>query len=78
MSQEGEFDLFPYHPTCEGCRYGYLNQLGHMEPGGCLYEDGDEVLTGANAVPLRQRAVSLRQRSATPEIILPLEQDPEK
>jgi len=24
---------------CEGCRNDYLNQLGHMEPGGCLYEE---------------------------------------
>lgn len=26
-------------PTCDGCRYGYLNQQGHMTPGGCLYDD---------------------------------------
>ena len=25
--------------TCDGCRYGYLNQQGHMTPGGCLYDD---------------------------------------
>lgn len=24
--------------SCEGCRNDYLNQLGHMDPGGCLYE----------------------------------------
>ena len=38
--------------TCEGCRFGYANQLGHMDPGGCLYDgnntedddvDGDDV-----------------------------------
>jgi len=23
-------------PTCDGCRYGYLNQQGHMGYGGCL------------------------------------------
>ena len=26
-------------PTCDGCRYGYLNQKGHIGPGGCLEED---------------------------------------
>ena len=25
--------------TCWGCREGILNQLGHMDQGGCLYED---------------------------------------
>jgi hypothetical protein len=25
--------------SCDGCRYGYLNQQGHMSPGGCLYDD---------------------------------------
>jgi hypothetical protein len=25
--------------SCEGCRNDYLNQLGHMDPGGCLYEN---------------------------------------
>jgi len=23
--------------TCWGCREGILNQLGHIDPGGCLY-----------------------------------------
>jgi len=23
--------------TCWGCREGILNQLGHVDPGGCLY-----------------------------------------
>ena len=27
--------------ACEGCRMGHENQLGHMDPGGCLY-DGDD------------------------------------
>ena len=27
--------------TCEGCRFGYANQLGHMDPGGCLYDGND-------------------------------------
>jgi len=25
--------------TCWGCREGILNQLGHMDYGGCLYQD---------------------------------------
>lgn len=25
--------------TCWGCREGILNQLGHMDQGGCLYQD---------------------------------------
>lgn len=25
------------YSTCEGCRYGFSNQQGHMEVGGCLY-----------------------------------------
>lgn len=25
--------------NCEGCQNDYLNQLGHMNPGGCLYEE---------------------------------------
>jgi len=24
--------------TCSGCRDGILNQLGHMDEGGCLYD----------------------------------------
>ena len=33
--------------TCSGCKDGILNQLGHMEEGGCLYkkEDIDLFLT---------------------------------
>ena len=27
--------------TCEGCRFGYANQLGHMDLGGCLYDGND-------------------------------------
>jgi hypothetical protein len=30
---ENAFDKFS---KCEGCRYGYANQLGHMDEGGCL------------------------------------------
>ena len=25
--------------TCLGCRDGILNQLGHVDQGGCLYEE---------------------------------------
>ena len=28
---------------CRGCRDNILNQLGHMEPGGCLYNDTDDL-----------------------------------
>lgn len=28
--------------TCQGCRDGILNQLGHMDEGGCLYIDYEE------------------------------------
>lgn len=31
-------DLIMKH-TCLGCQYGALNQLAHMDPGGCLYVD---------------------------------------
>jgi hypothetical protein len=27
-----------YKTTCEACRVGEMNQEGHMEYGGCLYE----------------------------------------
>ena len=30
-------DAFDKYSKCEGCRYGYSNQMGHMEEGGCLY-----------------------------------------
>lgn len=30
--------------SCEGCRNGYLNQLGHMDPGGCLYENPESII----------------------------------
>jgi len=33
--------------TCWGCRNGILNQLGHVDPGGCLYFEpygDDEVI----------------------------------
>lgn len=33
--------------TCWGCRNGILNQLGHVDPGGCLYfepYEDDEVI----------------------------------
>lgn len=29
--------------SCEGCRNDYLNQLGHMNPGGCLYENPESI-----------------------------------
>lgn len=29
--------------SCEGCRNDYLNQLGHMDPGGCLYENPESI-----------------------------------
>ena len=28
--------------TCSGCRDGILNQLGHMDEGGCLYTEIEE------------------------------------
>lgn len=30
---------FQYLGTCYGCANDLGNQLAHMEPGGCLYED---------------------------------------
>lgn len=30
-------DAFDKFSKCEGCRYGYANQMGHMEEGGCLH-----------------------------------------
>ena len=33
----GEFQGAPQEVTCWGCREGILNQLGHMDYGGCLY-----------------------------------------
>ena len=30
-------EAFDKYSKCEGCRYGYANQLGHMEEGGCLH-----------------------------------------
>lgn len=35
--------IFPPHSTCYGCRNGILNQLGHMEKGGCLYVSSESV-----------------------------------
>ena len=28
--------------TCQGCRDGILNQLGHMDEGGCLYVESEK------------------------------------
>ena len=28
--------------TCDGCKYGILNQLGHMDKGGCLYSPSSD------------------------------------
>ena len=28
--------------VCYGCQHALLNQQGHMEPGGCLYESDSE------------------------------------
>ena len=30
------------YSTCQGCRDGVLNQLGHMDEGGCLYLNLEE------------------------------------
>lgn len=30
--------------SCEGCRNDYLNQLGHMDLGGCLYENPELII----------------------------------
>jgi hypothetical protein len=46
LNPENEFDweeqdFIPLESgpqRCEGCEYGYLNQLGHMGYGGCLEE----------------------------------------
>ena len=39
----GEFQGASQEVTCWGCREGILNQLGHMDEGGCLYfEDPPE------------------------------------
>ena len=29
--------------ACYGCQHALLNQQGHMQPGGCLYESDDEL-----------------------------------
>lgn len=38
-------DANPLHAesTCWGCQQGVLNQLGHMDYGGCLYFEEDDV-----------------------------------
>ena len=48
--------------TCSGCLYGELNQLGHMDPGGCLYE-GDDLLE----VPLAAGAAAPPAEEPEPE-----------
>ncbi|NBV34727.1 MAG: hypothetical protein EBR81_13300 [Proteobacteria bacterium] len=41
-------EALPVEPLqCWGCREGVLNQLGHMDPGGCLYFEDDGELQGA-------------------------------
>lgn len=36
---EDRIELSNSNHECEGCRYGYLNQEGHMGYGGCLSDD---------------------------------------
>ena len=35
--------------TCSGCRDGILNQLGHMDEGGCLYTEPENFLNDSTA-----------------------------
>ena len=52
--------------TCTGCLYGELNQLGHMDPGGCLYEEEEllEVpLAAGAAAPPEEPAPSAGEES---------------
>ena len=38
--QDNDYQDAPIQETtCWGCREGILNQLGHMDYGGCLYQD---------------------------------------
>ena len=45
---------------CYGCKTGILNQLGHMEPGGCLYESED--VAGEQVEADEQVLLALTQR----------------
>lgn len=36
---DDSLNSFQYLGTCYGCANDLANQLAHMEPGGCLYED---------------------------------------
>ncbi len=59
--------------TCSGCLYGELNQLGHMDPGGCLYEEdlldsGPSLAAGA-AVPDEEPAADAALQEAPPQVI---------
>ena len=61
-------------PECDGCRYGYLNQQGHMGPGGCLKTDSlnsDE--SGAPAPSESSQMYMSRSRSPSPPPSSPCE-----
>lgn len=36
--KKGGDDIKEENNTCIGCENGYLNQLGHTDYGGCLYD----------------------------------------
>lgn len=39
-------------PTCSGCLSDQPNQLAHMDPGGCLYVDVEELVSNIQADPV--------------------------
>ncbi len=62
--------------TCSGCLYGELNQLGHMDPGGCLYFEEEDLLdggpslaAGAAAPPAEEPAADAALQEAPPQVV---------
>jgi hypothetical protein len=61
--------------TCSGCLYGELNQLGHIDPGGCLYFEEEDLLDGGPslaagaAVPDEEPAADAALQEAPPQVV---------
>jgi hypothetical protein len=62
--------------TCSGCLYGELNQLGHMDPGGCLYfeedllDGGPSLAAGAAAPPAEEPEPAAEEEPASEVVYL--------
>jgi hypothetical protein len=56
--------------TCWGCREGALNQVGHMDYGGCLYFEEDDLSDDESIIETQSIASTVIDSDTDEEIVV--------